>query len=258
MPAVECMSGTFGPFSPNYPVIVPLWLALYFRQTGTCSITPPAFLSKAYLEALLDRECKTDVTFEMMPFHFFEIAKLFFQHAPEDIADMDEVMRLVPEIQARRKEKILQYVTVFTQPEQSLNIPALRVASLVSMELHFLRASFSRVLNIAADMNRRGNVTIGPAIAPVAASTSSAAGSGVPTGGATPVNSRPSDATSIAMTVASSAAGRSSDRGSVYGGAGGAEEPPMLSPGEMMPAVVVDTVMQGAPQQKKRRTLRQR
>jgi len=78
MPAVECMSGTFGPFSPNYPVIVPLWLAVYFRQTGTCTITPPVFLSKAYLEALLDRECKTDVTFEMMPFHFFEIAKLFF------------------------------------------------------------------------------------------------------------------------------------------------------------------------------------
>ena len=38
------ISGEFGPFLPNKPVIVPLWLALYLRVRNKCRISPPDFL----------------------------------------------------------------------------------------------------------------------------------------------------------------------------------------------------------------------
>ncbi len=38
------IKGEFGPFRPNKPILVPLWLALYFKNRNKCRIMPPEFL----------------------------------------------------------------------------------------------------------------------------------------------------------------------------------------------------------------------
>lgn len=231
-----CMSGPVGPFTPNYPLVVPLWLALYFRQMEACTLRPPAFLACDYLQGLLERERQSDATFELLHFHFFEVAKLFCQHAQGDLPDASDVMRLVPEIQARRREKILKSIAVFQDPVQSLHVPALKVSNLVSTELHFLRTSFCHVLNIVSDLERRGNVVIGGGGA-----TAAATGSGGANAFVTP--QRPSEGTTtVAVTEATSA--RSDAVSSEVGGA----QDDVATPLE--PAA--------APMLKKRRTLRQR
>jgi GINS complex subunit 2 len=241
LPRISLISGSVGPFTTNYPIVVPLWLALYFRQTETCTLRPPAFLAKDYLEQLLQRECETETTFELLHFHFFEVAKLFFEYAQEDISDCSHVMRLVPEIQARRREKILRSISVFQDTTQSLHVPALKVSNLVSTELHFLRSSFCLVLNVVSDLEVRGAVDFGSA-APLGGGGTAQITPHRPSEGAT---------TTIAATEASSAA--RSDIASTAGGAGGG------APSDDGAYGGVPTPEQAVmPQLKKRRTLRQR
>ncbi|CUE64829.1 Hypothetical protein, putative [Bodo saltans] len=244
LPKISLVSGSVGPFTTNYPIVVPLWLALYFRQTETCTLRPPAFLAKEYLEQLLQRECETESIFELLHFHFFEVAKLFFEHAQEDIPDCSHVMRLVPEIQARRREKMLRSISAFQDTTQSLHVPAMKVSNLVSTELHFLRSSFCRVLDAVSDLEIRGSVDFGPAVA---------MGGGM-TSNVTPHRPSEGAATTIAGTEASSAA-RSEIASTVAGGdAGGGDDGGAMEGGVPTP----DEQAAVMPQLKKRRTLRQR
>lgn len=243
LPKISLVSGSVGPFTTNYPIVVPLWLALYFRQTETCTLRPPAFLTKDYLEQLLQRECETETTFELLHFHFFEVAKLFFEHAQEDIPECTHVMRLVPEVQARRREKILRSISVFQDTTQSLHVPALKVSNLVSTELHFLRQSFCLVLNAVSEMETRGSVDFGPAVANAAHITPHRASEGAATT-ATIVGTEASSAarSDVASTVAVGDAG----------GGGGIDD--AIDDGGLATPEAAAVM----PQQKKRRTLRQR
>jgi GINS complex subunit 2 len=42
--------GNYGPFRPNMPVEVPIWLALQLHKRSKCRILPPAFLDPARLQ----------------------------------------------------------------------------------------------------------------------------------------------------------------------------------------------------------------
>lgn len=72
----------FGPFSALYPVEVPLYLALYFRLTGTCTITLPSYLRRRFLRTVLQQEQQDQRNFQPLPFYFFEVAKKLL-----DVAD---------------------------------------------------------------------------------------------------------------------------------------------------------------------------
>lgn len=249
LPAITLMGGIVGPFAPNYPVTVPLWLALYFRQTGTCKLRPPAFLSKEFLETTLQQERSNDATFEALHFHFFEVAKLFFEHAQEDLgSDCNDIMRLVPEILARRREKMSASIAGFSNPVQTLHVPALKVTNLVSIELHALRTSFCNVLDLVAELDRRGAANIGAA---------AELGGGDVSAGRASENITPHrstvGSTTIAATEASSAVRSEGGASSVHGGDitersidGEVDGQTQASDGPALPVL------------KKRRTLRQR
>jgi len=43
--------GEYGPFRPNMPVEVPIWLALQLHKRGKCRIMPPSWLSISRLQS---------------------------------------------------------------------------------------------------------------------------------------------------------------------------------------------------------------
>ncbi|VDQ01376.1 unnamed protein product [Trichobilharzia regenti] len=42
---VKLLNTTIGPFFPNVPITVPLWVALHLRGQQKCRIIPPAWLT---------------------------------------------------------------------------------------------------------------------------------------------------------------------------------------------------------------------
>ena len=168
MDRVECLGGSYGPFAPNSPVEVPLWLALYLRQTDTCAIQPPDYLRVEYLRDVIERERVNDQGFESLPFYFYEIAKKLTERGGgggggstsggaddgDVIPNVVEVIRLVSEIHAMRQQKLKNLMTVFEAEGSPMFIPGVLLTNIVCHELHFLRTSFAIVLQQAATMER--------------------------------------------------------------------------------------------------------
>ncbi|CAJ1993814.1 GINS complex protein [Leishmania donovani] len=181
MDRVDCLGGSYGPFAPNYPVDVPLWLALYLRQTNTCAIQPPDYLRVEYLRDVIERERTNDQGFESLPFYFFEIAKKLTERGGgssgggggsddgDTIPHAVEVIRLVNEIHAMRQQKLKNLMTVFEAEGSPMFIPGVLLTNIVCHELHFLRASFGIVLQQAASMERQRQQLI--RLPPVSAAT---------------------------------------------------------------------------------------
>lgn len=181
MDRVDCLGGSYGPFAPNYPIDVPLWLALYLRQTNTCAIQPPDYLRVEYLRDIIERERTNDQGFESLPFYFYEIAKKLTERCGgssgggggsddgDTIPHVVEVIRLVNEIHAMRQQKLKNLMAVFEAEGSPMFIPGVLLTNIVCHELHFLRASFGIVLQQAASMERQRQQLI--RLPPVSAAT---------------------------------------------------------------------------------------
>ena len=50
------VSGTFGPFRANIPILVPLWLAVYLKQRNKCDIQVPNWLDVEFLQKVTTEE----------------------------------------------------------------------------------------------------------------------------------------------------------------------------------------------------------
>ncbi|CAJ1014321.1 putative GINS complex protein [Leishmania utingensis] len=204
MDRVDCLGGSYGPFAPNYPISVPLWLALYLRQTDTCTIQPPDYLRVEYLRDVIERERTNDQGFESLPFYFYEVAKKLTERGGgggtggggnsgggggsddgDTIPHAVEVVRLVNEIHAMRQQKLKNLMTVFEAEGSPMFIPGVLLTNIVCHELHFLRSSFGIVLQQAASMERHRQQLI--RLPPVSATTvgrlPSTVGGTVPTSG---------------------------------------------------------------------------
>eukprot|EP01126_Amoeba_proteus_P040434 TRINITY_DN4312_c0_g2_i8.p1 TRINITY_DN4312_c0_g2~~TRINITY_DN4312_c0_g2_i8.p1 ORF type:complete len:192 (-),score=26.94 TRINITY_DN4312_c0_g2_i8:450-1025(-) len=109
-PQVRLISGNVGPFKPNEPQIVPLWLALMLRQRRKCIIEPPNWFTKEYLTALRDRERQDKNCFIKLPsYHFIEIAVLLLENAESDVigqSKTDEMRSLLEDLWSERENKL--------------------------------------------------------------------------------------------------------------------------------------------------------
>ncbi|KAK3166629.1 hypothetical protein QOZ80_1AG0048290 [Eleusine coracana subsp. coracana] len=79
--------GDFGPFFPQIPSKVPLWLAVALKKRGKCTIRTPEWMTVDRLTQVLDAERESPREFQPLPFHYIEISKLLFDHARDDISD---------------------------------------------------------------------------------------------------------------------------------------------------------------------------
>lgn len=62
-------------FQPSVPVMVPLWLALHLRVQDKCKIIAPDWMNVESLKTVLQREKDDLGHFEVLPFHYVEIAE---------------------------------------------------------------------------------------------------------------------------------------------------------------------------------------
>lgn len=76
--AFHFILGDFGPFRPQVPAKMPLWLAIRFKKRQQLRIQAPDWLTADSLTEALEYE-KREVTFSpTLPFHFHEVASLLF------------------------------------------------------------------------------------------------------------------------------------------------------------------------------------
>lgn len=76
---LDLVQGTFGPFKPQQPLKVPLWVALELKRSKRCRIKPPDWLDVKFLEAAVDLERSETSIFKEMPSHFVEVSMLLLQ-----------------------------------------------------------------------------------------------------------------------------------------------------------------------------------
>lgn len=104
---LQCIGGHYGPFTPNRPVDVPLWLAIALHKRKRCRIQPPAWLTVPRLTELLAEEKDVPGTFQQVPYYYMEVAHLMFKDAVDAFGDdVNEVRQLIESLKKVRKYKI--------------------------------------------------------------------------------------------------------------------------------------------------------
>ncbi|KAG0449414.1 hypothetical protein HPP92_019463 [Vanilla planifolia] len=141
MDALNMICGDFGPFLPQIATKVPLWLAVALKKRGKCSVRPPEWMSVDRLTLVLEAERESPREFQPLPFHYVEMSKLLFDHAPEDIPDIYMVRSLIEDIRDVRFHKVetgLETISGRTH--------AVKLKNLSAMEVNIVRPFMVRAL----------------------------------------------------------------------------------------------------------------
>ena len=127
------ISGTFGPFTPQRPAEVPIWLALYLKKRRKCRIQPPTWLDHEVLALKVEEE-KQFSEFASLNDNYLEIATLLFKHAKDDIPEFSKVRTLIEDLVTRRNLKIRHGM-------KDLNgeMPGIQLNNISQMELQNVR-----------------------------------------------------------------------------------------------------------------------
>ena len=148
---VALLSGSFGPFRVHYPSPVPIWLALFLRNSKACTVRPPAWLSVENMSAVLEYE-KSNDTFAALPHYYMEVASMLLEHCSEDFAGISDVLgRLLGEVSMCRWQKVLVGLDVFRSA--GVVNSGMRVTNLTCSELRRLRPVMLRVMDDGADLD---------------------------------------------------------------------------------------------------------
>jgi GINS complex subunit 2 len=167
--AYECVSGRHGPFRPNVPAVVPLWLALYLHRRAKGRLLPPAWLSPARLERTIRAEQEDGSTFQPVPFYYMEVACLLFEHARECFGggEFSRVRSLLARLANIRRHKIEDGLR---QVQAAVTV---RLNHLSAFEANLIRPSFQGTLGAFDRLERQE-----AAWAEAAAAAAAAAGGG--------------------------------------------------------------------------------
>ena len=131
------MHGEVGPFRPQQPIEVPLWLAVALKKMKRCQIQVPDWLTPAQLEQKKEQE-KTTPASELsdMPHHYVEVASLLFNAAPDDIPQVDLVRTLLEDVEQLRQSKINKGVKAVGEGQAQLFEEEGRLHQVIPVLLH--------------------------------------------------------------------------------------------------------------------------
>uniref|UniRef100_A0A7S0X995 DNA replication complex GINS protein PSF2 n=1 Tax=Mantoniella antarctica TaxID=81844 RepID=A0A7S0X995_9CHLO len=149
LPPVHMLGGTYGPFRPQIPVGVPLWLAMILKKQGKCNVIPPRWLDVATLNSVIELERNSDEVFQALPFHYIELATDLCKYAREDLQDWSLSYDLLDSIRAIRLNKIQAGLRTLSSDA----LKGIKIGNLSAMEVNIIRPFMSTALNHFLDAN---------------------------------------------------------------------------------------------------------
>ncbi|KAJ7962127.1 DNA replication complex GINS protein PSF2 [Quillaja saponaria] len=141
MEPLNLLCGDFGPFFPQIPTQVPLWLAVALKKRGKCTIRPPEWMAVEKLTQVLEAERDSQEMSEQLPFHYVEISRLLFDLARDDIPDVYMVRSLIEDIRDVRFHKVETDLEAFNG-----RTVAVKIKNLSAMEVNIVRPFIGRAL----------------------------------------------------------------------------------------------------------------
>ena len=106
------VTGNYGPFEPQEPCEVPLWLACLLRKRKMCMVEAPAWLRTEALERTRDAETEDRDAFQALPAHYVEVAALLLECAGDDLAaacgaaTVSKLRECLADVEAARVAKV--------------------------------------------------------------------------------------------------------------------------------------------------------
>lgn len=133
---LHLVSGVVGPFYPQIPATVPLWLAVYLKKRNKCRLKAPDWLSRMKLEDLLQEEKQLGGdAFAVLPSPYFvEIATFLLEFGKESLAEVERVRLLIDSIIDLRKAKVMDGLSTLEGATVMVSLN-----NLTSCELNVLR-----------------------------------------------------------------------------------------------------------------------
>lgn len=107
--AIRLVQGSFGPFEPDVPVDVPIWLAIMLKRQKQCRIIQPAWLTAELLTERVEEQRKQKDFIEL-PFYYVEIFTLLSLHGAEDIIDFEIISSLMADLQEIRHGILVEFL----------------------------------------------------------------------------------------------------------------------------------------------------
>eukprot|EP00850_Spirogloea_muscicola_P006429 SM000030S11438 [mRNA] locus=s30:723855:725777:+ [translate_table: standard] len=135
MDALYLLGGEYGPFRPQMPLQVPLWVAVALLKRQKCIIQAPEWMTLDNLKRIVQEERNSPREFQPLPFHYIEITKLLISNSLCDIQNKYEVETLLNDIKDVRFNKI---ETGLSQLDGRRH--AVKLANVSAMEVNIIRA----------------------------------------------------------------------------------------------------------------------
>jgi GINS complex subunit 2 len=160
-PALELTCGTFGPFVPDVPCEVPLWLAIAWRRNLRCRVQAPRWLRKEQLAKFKRDERDSALSsLQPVPHAYVEIATLLLQHCAEDIDDVHEVRSLLEDIENLRQHKIRLGLQNMAAEQAQAPLQFLKVNNASAMEVNAIRPILLTTMTRFYSLYKRGTLAI--------------------------------------------------------------------------------------------------
>eukprot|EP00347_Sterkiella_histriomuscorum_P007784 403347574 len=154
------VGGTYGPFRPAKPVVVPIWLAIYLKSRGRCQVQLPKWLDYDHLKRVKAEEMELSIDFSSeIPYYYYEIATLLFNNCSDEFSinngqggssatsGVQRVKSIIEDIQELRREKLLRMLKNIDPVT-----PVKYLGTCGSVEINQIRPSFTTAYSIAHQM----------------------------------------------------------------------------------------------------------
>ncbi|KAL3318717.1 DNA replication complex GINS protein PSF2 [Cichlidogyrus casuarinus] len=146
--AIELFGKSIGPFYPNTPINLPLWLALNLRSQQKCRIIAPDWCNVAFLSQLKEEEEGSDACKEPPHVHYAEITALLFENAADDIASIEAIRTLVKDLWDIRVSKLVNSANSFLVSDAT----TAKVSHLTALELSSIHDIFTTCVDQIAKL----------------------------------------------------------------------------------------------------------
>lgn len=152
--ALRFVTGNFGPFVPQTPVDVPLWLVCILRKRRMCTVVRPKWLHADALSEKSDDEANNSDVFSTMPNHYHEVAALLIEAGGEDLVEQESAKSIfdlhesIEDISRHRLKKLRQgMLAVARQSFHDETTYSIKMSNVSGMEVSSIRQQLLLSLN---------------------------------------------------------------------------------------------------------------